>query len=519
MQSTRRPINPAHRLRQVARAAIKSSMSLAADTGPETQTLATLDDTAAAAARIARVARPGDVIAIHGDLGAGKTAFARAFISALMGQPTEVPSPTFTLAQTYETPFGMVWHFDLYRIERAEDAYELGLEEAFAEGISLIEWPERLGELLPPGHLALKLEIASDGATRRLSVMHRAGDWDVRLRGPAAAGVRAEAARAFIAAAGWAQARRQPLAGDASFRRYERLVRADGASAVLMDAAPPKEDVRPFLRVQAILDRFGFSVPQVMARDTELGFLLLEDLGDNLYSRAIPLGADETQLYEAAVDLLAALHRAPPAAGLPAYGETQLVAAPDNVVDWYLPALSGQPTPDAARAAFAALWRDALAQAQGFPQVMVLRDYHADNLIWLPARDGLRRVGLLDFQDAALGHPAYDLVSLLQDARRDVAPELEERLLRRYLAASGFDAAAFRRAYAIVGAARNSRILGLWPRLWKRDGKPQYLRLLPRTWGLLERDLAEPALAPIGDWYARHIPAAVRRMQLPGAPA
>ncbi|MCW5731495.1 MAG: tRNA (adenosine(37)-N6)-threonylcarbamoyltransferase complex ATPase subunit type 1 TsaE [Alphaproteobacteria bacterium] len=481
--------------------------------------LASEAETAAFAARLAALAKPGDVLALQGDLGAGKTTFARAFIAALSGGPVEVPSPTFTLVQVYETPAGSVWHFDFYRIGSAEEVHELGFDEALAEGISLIEWPERLGGLLPPE--ALRIELRAAGAPGRRELHIEAPPaWQARLAAADDAAARVGALDGFLRVAGWAVAERRPLSGDASFRRYERLRRADGTRAVLMDAPPPREDVRPFIRVAEILAGFGYSVPAILARDVEHGFLLLEDLGDDLFARLLAGGrGDEPELYGAAVDLLADLHRHAPPAGLPDYGPEELAAAPGNVVEWYLPAFSGQKTPSDLVAEFAGLWREALAPLAGLPRVMVLRDYHAENLIWLPGRKGLARVGLLDFQDAARGLAPYDLVSLLQDARRDVAPELEALMIERYLARRPGEGDAFRAAYALTGAARNSRILGLWPRLWKRDGKPQYMRLLPRTWRLLERDLAHPALEGLRRWYDRVLPPAGRGLPFPGQPA
>lgn len=475
--------------------------------------------TARLASRLARAARRGDVIALHGDLGAGKTTFARAFIAALSGMPVEVPSPTFTLVQIYETAPLQIWHFDLYRLQRAEEAYELGFEEALEHGVSVIEWPQRLGHLLPAESLHVEL-LSSSGPGARRARLFGGGDWPQRLRGPAASGERADAIDRFLAANGWAEAQRAPLSGDASFRRYERLRRSDGETAVLMDAPPPKEDVRPFVHIAEVLKGYGYSCPRILCREVPRGFLLLEDLGDDLYSRVLAeRRADERLLYRTAVELLADLHRRDLPSNVPDYALRELVAAPDNVVEWYLPARTGRPVADEVRADFTARWRQVLEPLGMQPRVLALRDYHADNLLWLPQREGLARVGLLDFQDAASGYPAYDLVSLLQDARRDVSPALESEMLAHYVTLSGVNAERFALSYALAGAARNSRILGLWPRLWRRDGKPQYLRFVTRTWNLLERDLAHPALAPIRDWYDSHLPAVERRQPFPGAPS
>jgi aminoglycoside/choline kinase family phosphotransferase len=325
--------------------------------------------------------------------------------------------------------------------------------------------------------------------------------------------------RTFLQRAGWGDATRSKLAGDASFRKYERLNR-NGKPAVLMDAPPPQEDVRPFLHIARHLQSLGYSAPRVLADDVEHGFLLLEDLGDDLFARLLRQGHNETMLYQATIDFLLDLHRHPAPSGLAPYDEGRLIAEVELFVDWYLPALTGQEPPTALRQAFHFLWRTLVPEvgldAAPEKRVLVLRDFHAENLLWLPDRSGTARLGLLDFQDAVAGHPAYDLVSLLEDARRDVSPDLAEAMLQRYIAGSGADDAAFRRAYAILGAQRNLRILGVFTRLWKRDGKPHYQAFMPRMWGLVERDLAHPALADLHSWLAATVPPERRRAPLPG---
>jgi aminoglycoside/choline kinase family phosphotransferase len=325
--------------------------------------------------------------------------------------------------------------------------------------------------------------------------------------------------RAFLQRAGWGDATRAKLAGDASFRKYERLNR-NGEPAVLMDAPPPQEDVRPFTRIARHLADLGYSAPRILAEDTEHGFLLLEDLGDDLFARLLTSGGDERSLYEAAIDFLLDLHEHPAPADLAPYDDMRLIEEAQLFTDWYLPALTGRETPDNIRQAFRFLF-GILAPEVGMDatpgkRILVLRDFHAENLIWLPRRSGPARLGLLDFQDAVAGHPAYDLVSLLEDARRDVDPDLAEAMLQRYIAGSGMDNADFRRAYAILGAQRNIRIIGIFTRLWKRDGKPQYQAFMPRMWGLLERDLAHPALTDLRGWLDAMVPQDLRRKPLPG---
>jgi aminoglycoside/choline kinase family phosphotransferase len=323
---------------------------------------------------------------------------------------------------------------------------------------------------------------------------------------------RAARIAAFLAAAGWGAAERRTLAGDASFRRYDRLTRG-GESAVLMDAPPPEEDVRPFLAVAGILRGLGLSAPAIVAQDVAAGLLLLEDLGDGTYTRLLAGGADEAALYALAVDALIELQcRFDPAAALlPRYDETRLLGEAALLVDWYVPAMTGEAMPDALRQEYLDAWRAVLPQAAGAAPTLVLRDYHVDNLLHLPQRPGVAACGLLDFQDAVVGPASYDLVSLLEDARRDVAPALAERMIERYLAAfPATDRAEFLASYAVLGAQRNCKIVGIFTRLWRRDGKPQYLPHITRVWRLIERDLAHPALAPVADFLARTIPSQLR---------
>ncbi len=315
----------------------------------------------------------------------------------------------------------------------------------------------------------------------------------------------------FLAGHGWAGAARHALAGDASFRRYERLV--DGARrAVLMDAPPGHEDVRPFVAIGRYLRALGYSAPEIHAADVDAGLLLLEDLGDDLYADALAAGADQETLYGAAVDVLVDLHGATPAGlDVPAFDDARLHREVDRLVEWFLPAAGGAEAPDAVRDAYTEAWAAVFPLARAVPEALLLFDYHTPNLIWLPARGGLRRVGLLDFQDAVRGPLSYDLVSLLEDARRDVPEALARAMVARYLdARPELDRAAFGAAYAIMGAQRNCRIIGTFARLWRRDGKAGYLAHMPRVWRYLERDLAHPALAPVKHWLDDRVPPAWR---------
>ena len=318
---------------------------------------------------------------------------------------------------------------------------------------------------------------------------------------------RARRRRDFLARIGWHGAARTALAGDASARRYERLARG-GESAVLMDAPPPREAVAPFVAVARLLRGMGYSAPEIRAVDEAHGFVLMEDFGDESFAALLAGGggaALERTLYEAATDLLLDLRGRPVPSALPRYDGRWML---DDAALFLESAAAGG-TADAAMArSFEEAWRAPLDAVAAAPAGFCFRDFHAGNLMWLPARGGLRRVGLLDFQDARIAPFAYDLVSLLQDARRALRPGLAEAMVARYLrGAPECDAAAFRAAYAILGAQRSLRIAGVFARLARRDGKRRYLAHLPRVWDTLEMNLAHPALAPVRTWVDRWLPA------------
>jgi aminoglycoside/choline kinase family phosphotransferase len=320
---------------------------------------------------------------------------------------------------------------------------------------------------------------------------------------------RAEETAGFLAAVGWGGATRAPLAGDASARRYERL-RHGARRAVLMDVPPESGlTVGPFLAVDAWLRAAGLSAPAVLAADEPRGLVLLEDLGDDLFARLCAACPErEGGLYAAAVDLLADLQRLPPPSGAwtpPPYDLAFLLREARLALEWYLPAATGAPASADLAAEYEAVAAAALLPFAA-PAVAVYRDFHAENLVWLPGRAGHARVGLLDFQDMLVGHPAYDLVSLLEDARRDVAPALRGAMLARYRERSGADPEALDHAAHALSAQRNLKIVGLFTRLARRDGKPRYLGYLPRVWGYLLEDLRHPALAPLAALIARHLP-------------
>jgi N-acetylmuramate 1-kinase len=332
---------------------------------------------------------------------------------------------------------------------------------------------------------------------------------------PDIASERRETIDVFLAANGWGGVNPVPLAGDASFRRYYRL--SDGVRrAVLMDAPPPHEAIGPYVSIAAALRGYGLSAPEVFAGDDDIGLALIEDFGDDTYTRLLGAGGDERALYALAIDTLVALQQTVATRGLPAlpgYDEERLLAEALLLVDWYYPAVMGHRIPQDDRASYVATWRRLLPQASGSAPTLVLRDFHVDNLMLLRERRGVRRCGLLDFQDAVCGSPSYDLISLIEDARRDVSPALRGTMTARYLDAfPEIDHAQFRRSAAILAAQRNCKIIGIFTRLARRDAKPQYLGHIPRVWRLLVEDLLDPALAPLAAWMDRHLPSRFRHV-------
>jgi tRNA threonylcarbamoyl adenosine modification protein YjeE len=441
----------------------------------------------------------GDTIALEGDLGAGKTTFARALIRALSGGAVqEVPSPTFTLVQTYETKRFEVAHFDLYRLTDAQELLELGLDLALKRGVAIIEWPSRAADLIPDERITLFFSDADAPDVRAIKLT---------AAGPAAQRMqRLHEIRNFAQANGWgaADTHLSYLQGDASPRRYARLQKSDGTRAILMDSprqpdGPPirdgkpysriahlAEDVRPFVAIANALRQSGFSAPEIFAHDLDRGLLLIEDFGDAVFGAEVGRGTDQATLWKRGTDTLLALRQHRPVGPLPlpdgaSYSLPQLdhenlQIEADLLLDWYWPSAFARPAPETQRNAFHQLWRDVFTHVLESPKGWLLRDYHSPNLIALGDRPSPRDVGIIDFQDALLGPEAYDLVSLLQDARLDVPADLEARLLDHYVAraagmAADFDAAQFRFAYAALGAQRNTKILGIFARLAKRDGK------------------------------------------------
>ena len=468
-------------------------------------------------AALGRAARSGDAILLSGDLGAGKTTLARAILGGGLGAQAarSAASPSFALVHEHEGP--ILWrHADLYRLRAPEELDELGLLE-WSEAASLVEWPDLLGARAPADALILEILPAASGRLLRF-IAH--GPRSAALLAAAeqaatAAPDRAEALAALLECAGWSEARAEPLAGDASARRYLRLTAEEGLSAILMDCDPATGlSVTPFGAVNEWLRGRGFSAPEIYAADPEAGYLLLEDFGEGLLARLCAEDlAQERPLYALAVEALALMQAEPipeelsylGAAHRPPLYDDAIVKREAALLPDVWAAAAGRPFSADQRAEWLDLVFAALAPHRaetGFVYV----DYHAENLLSLPDRAGAAALGLLDHQDARRGHGAYDLVSLLEDARRDVSPDLAAALIDRFAVRTSRDPDALRAAYSAWGAQRNAKILGLFAR-FAGQGKPRYLKLVPRVWSHFQRDLSAPELKPLADFAARHVPA------------
>jgi tRNA threonylcarbamoyl adenosine modification protein YjeE len=466
----------------------------------------------------------GDCLALSGDLGAGKSALARALLRALADDAElEVPSPTFTLVQSYDLRIP-VSHFDLYRLGDAAELTELGFDEALQNGICLVEWPEMAEGELPADRITLRLE--HEGAGRRVTIAAPEKQ-AARIR-------RVLAIRAFIDDAGLAGARRRFLTGDASLRAYEAVYPADGVRRILMDWPPlaegppvldgkpyPKvahlaENAYPFVAIANALHQEGFATPAILKVDYEHGILLLEDLGsDGVLDGE---GAPIAERYRASVACLAQLHSlAIPqdirvtethVHHIPDFDRTAMTMEVRLVLDWHLPwKRAGAPASDAERDEYLAIWDRLIDELVAAEKNLLLRDFHSPNIIWRADEIGIRRVGLIDFQDAMIGPTAYDLASIVQDARVTIEPVLFRQLMDDYLslrrAQGGFDEASFLKSWAIMSAQRNCKLAGLWVRLMQRDGKPGYIKHMPRTLAYLDVALQHESLAPLRDWCVR----------------
>lgn len=472
---------------------------------------------------LAMALRAGDVLALSGDLGAGKTTLARGLIRAMAeDEKLDVPSPTFTLVQSYETRVPLN-HFDLYRLTSSDELDELGLDEMLTTGAALIEWPERAGDRLPEGAVAVELTQDGDG---RLARIVGTGPAFERI-------ARSLAMRDFLSGAGWAEAARKYFTGDASARSYETVTLA-GETRVLMNSprlvlGPPVRDGKPyaviahtaqsveaFVAIDRALAKGGVSVPEIFAQDLDNGFLLISHLGSENFLDAE--GWPVAERYAAAAELLAAIHakkwdaRLEVTPGIyhdvPPFDRNAMMIEVELLVDWYVPYATGRPAGEALRSGFRVAWDAVFDRLERAEKSLMLRDFHSPNIIWRADRTGHDRLGVVDFQDALIGPSAYDVASLAMDARVTVSPEIEQTAVDAYVTArrgrNGFDEESFAEAYAIMAAQRSSKILGIFVRLNERDGKPAYLKHLPRIRNYLERALAHPALAELRDFHMRN---------------
>ena len=474
-------------------------------------------------------AGPGLAIHLSGDLGAGKSAFARALIRALALDDGEfdIPSPSFSLVQAYETIRVPVTHVDLYRIKSASEVAELGLGEFFPRYLTIIEWPENLDETFSPD--CLKISFSGSGDARDLR-LEATGKWIEILR-------RNETIKGFLNRSQMAGGIRSFFEGDASARRYERIT--TGTSTMLLMDMPSRSD-GPIVRhgktysaiahlaegigaVVAINDylfNLNYSAAKINDVDVGNGLALIESLGDKVFGKMLVRGDDTREPMKAAAEVLADMAKrdwpstAPVRGGpdhhIADYDLEAMMIEVDLLPSWFWPLQKKSEVSSEIRNEFSNAWRTILANVGSHRPVWTLRDFHSPNLLWMPARNGLRRVGIIDTQDCVIGHPAYDLVSLLQDARVDIdfrqADELYDYYSGLRSAAGPFDAREFSRAFAILGAQRATKILGIFARLSKRDGKHVYLNHIPRVSRYLKRNLAHPDLAVLKKWYDRNLP-------------
>ncbi len=487
------------------------------------------------AAEMSLVASAGSAILLRGELGSGKSTFARAFVRALSpkGAAFDIPSPTFTLLQTYDQTRVPLVHVDLYRTNSPSEIGELGLDDLIGNHILLIEWPERLG-IVPWPDVAM-LDIAGSGTHRHVRIAGE-GTWQAGLQ-------RNETIKAFLETTPWRGAKREFFQGDASFRRYELLRQGDNPT-LLMDMqarsdGPPVRNGKPYsaiahlaenigaaIAIDQRLCKTGYSAPLVHAFNIPDGLAVIEDLGREVFGHKTALGHDMREPLKAAVEVLADmakqdwprtvsvgheyLHR------IPDYDKDALLIETDLLPSWFWPHLHGASALQSVHRQFAELWSEVLPSATAKKPCWTLRDFHSPNLLWLPERDGLRRVGIIDTQDCVFGHPAYDLVSLLQDARVDIEEDLSEEMLDHYCSLRSNDAdfsrEEFLTAFAVLGAQRATKILGIFARLSKRDGKHGYLKHLPRLAHHLARNLQHPKLRRMRHWFEAHLPAVLQKM-------
>lgn len=481
------------------------------------------DDTATAelGEDLALALKVGDCLALSGDLGAGKSSLARALLRAMADDPDlDVPSPTFTLVQSYELRIP-VSHFDLYRLGDPSELTELGFDEALQIGTCLVEWPEMAEGELPKERIDLKLTHEGEG---RRAIITAPAKQMARIE-------RVLAIRAFLDLHGYRGAHRRFLTGDASLRAYESIYPENGdGRVILMDwprlpEGPPVLDGKPYPKVAHLawdsypfvaiantLRENGFATPEIFAADYDQGILLIEDLGTDGVLDAD--GKPIAERYRESVACLAHLHGLSiphdiPVTSdhihhIPDFDRTAMKMEARLLLDWHLPWKRGTPASDEERAGYLAIWNELIDQLDDAEKNLLLRDMHSPNIIWRAHEQGIKRVGIIDFQDAMIGPTSYDVASLVQDARVTIERDLHDRLMTDYLglrhAQGGFDETKFLKSWAIMSAQRNCKLAGLWVRLLQRDGKPGYLKHMPRTLAYLAIAFEHDALAPLKEW-------------------
>ena len=469
---------------------------------------------------LALALKPGDCLALIGDLGAGKSTLARALIRAVADDPDlEVPSPTFTIVQTYPLRIPVA-HLDLYRLSDVSEMDELGIDEILSDGICLVEWPEIAGDALPANStITLRLEQSGQG---RIVVIDAPPKQKARLQ-------RVISIRDFLDKNGRPNANRHFFSGDASYRAYESVTHGN-EHTILMDWQPPPRgevlkdgktyaeiahlarDVIPFVAVGSHLRANGFSTPDILAADMDKGILLLEDIG-----REGVLDADGKPIearYMQSVACLAALHQTPLPGSIalpngavydvPPFDPEAMKIEVSLLVDWYLPHVRGSAVSETDKQDYLSVWDGVITALSGTETGLLLRDFHSPNILWQSVKTGIQQVGIIDFQDAMIGPTAYDLASIIQDARVTVPADMQARLIDHYLGirreSPSFREAEFLKAFAIMSAQRNCKLAGIWVRLMQRDGKPAYMKHMPRTFSYLRSALAHPDLVPLRDW-------------------
>ena len=471
---------------------------------------------------IAAVLQPGDLIAISGDLGSGKTAIARAMIRSASGEPDlDVPSPTFSIRIDYELTRLTIVHVDLYRVNSEEEAQELGLEDALIDGAVIVEWPERVN--LPDGANRIDLTIRQTGETRQAELTVQ-GSWPQRL-------ARSHKIRAFLDTSGYCGAQRLHVVGDASAKSFERIVLDDTEPVILMNSPARTEgpafwngrsydavahramDILPFLAIGSELHRAGFPVPRIRAADRTSGLALMDDLGEETIAGRS--GQFIAERYETAIDLLSQMHeREWPADiaygsetyALPHYDRDALLIEISLYADWYLAGSGDTALTDDERQAFLDAWSNVLSALGAHAECWVMRDFHSPNILWRAEADGSAGPGIIDIQDTLIGHPAYDVASLAQDVRVDISDEEEAALVERYCTSRrtwdpGFEEDIFRRDYTVLAAQRATKVLGAFTRLSAKDGKTGYEAHIPRVRKILARNLSHPVLSDLRVWY------------------